>query len=195
MVLLCWATSPNLEANWQEYISNSSKESIHIHPWWKGQYLQLMPVWMVQMYLLLVRKNRKLPFQTEVLGRCLGPTQKNGNEMYQAILQMNGKMVQCRSICRLRTNELARSNKYESHKQAAFYASIQEKLGDSMKPPKLIPEEKNQILESVSDDDEQQWSGFLPEEDYIDVIGHPMNQKSITELLINSEVLLSQGEE
>ena len=132
----------------------------------------------------------------EVLGRCLGPNLYYGNEICQATLQMNGKLVPCRSLHRLRPNELAPSNESESQKRAAFDAVIQENLGDSMTlPPKLTLEDKPQILDFSPDKDEHQGSDFIPKEDAIDSTGKPVNQKSITDLFINSEVMLSQGEQ
>ena len=69
-----------------------------------------------------------------------------------------------------------------------------ENLGNPMTPPKLPPEEKPQTLEFVQDNNEQQGPDFLPESDEIDATGNPVNQKSITNLLIQSEFLLYQGE-
>ena len=64
-----------------------------------------------------------------------------------------------------------------------------------MIPPNLTLEEKPQTRSFVPDDDEHQGSNFLPEADAIDITGNPVKQQSIAELLINSEVLLHQGEE
>ena len=57
------------------------------------------------------------------------------------------------------------------------------------------PEDKSQTIEFIPDDDDQQVSNFIPESYAIDATGKPVNQQYITDLLINSEVLLSQGEE
>ena len=63
-----------------------------------------------------------------------------------------------------------------------------------MTTPKLTSYKKTQTLEFISYDDEQQGSNYLQEADAIDDTGKPMNQQSITDLPINSEVLLYQGE-
>ena len=64
-----------------------------------------------------------------------------------------------------------------------------------MKPPKLTPKEKLQTIEFIPDGDDQKGYNFLPEACTIYATGKPTNQKSIMDLLINSEVLLYQGEE
>ena len=128
----------------------------------------------------------------KILGCCLGPTQNDGNEICQAILYMNTQVIPRRSLCRLRPNELAPSNKSETQKLAVFDETIQLNLGDLMTTPKLISEEKPQTLECFPDNDEQQGSDFLPKSYAIDATGEPKNQKFSTDLLINSEVMLSQ---
>ena len=50
----------------------------------------------------------------EDLGRCLVPSNNEGNEMCQSVLQMNGQVVPRRSLCRIRTYELAASNASET---------------------------------------------------------------------------------
>ena len=70
------------------------------------------------------------------------------------------------------------------------------KLGNSMTwPPNLTPEEKPQTIEFSLDDDYQKTSNFVTKADAINATGKPVDQKSITNLLINSGVMLSQGEE
>ena len=51
--------------------------------------------------------------------------------------------------------------------------------------PKLTPEEKTQAIVFILDDDEQQGYDFLTGAYAIDATGKTINQKSITELLIN----------
>ena len=47
-------------------------------------------------------KTADFPFQKEELGRCLGPTKNDGNEMCQWVLHQNGQVVLRRNIRRLR---------------------------------------------------------------------------------------------
>jgi hypothetical protein len=46
------------------------------------------------------------PFEKEQLGRCLGPTKNEGNEMAQWVLKDNGKVLPRRTLRRLSTAEL-----------------------------------------------------------------------------------------
>ena len=62
-----------------------------------------------------------------------------------------------------------------------------------MTPHKLAPEEKPQTLELFPEDDEHQGSNFLSKADSIDATGDPVDQQSITYLLIKSYFLLYQG--
>ena len=87
------------------------------------------------------------------------------------------------------------SNESESQKQSVLDEAIWVKLGELMTPPKLTREEKSQTLAFIPDDDKQYCYNYLPESGVIDATGKSMNQQSITDLLINLEVMLSQGEE
>ena len=74
------------------------------------------------------------PYQKEELGRCLGPTNNEGNQMCQWILQQNGQIVPRRTFRRLRPIELSVTNEAEATKRAEFDAAIKEYLGDSITP-------------------------------------------------------------
>ena len=50
----------------------------------------------------LCQKTAVFPFQKEELGRCLGPTKNDGNEMCQWVLHQNGQVVLRRNLRRLR---------------------------------------------------------------------------------------------
>ena len=64
---------------------------------------------------------------------------------------------------------------------------MRESLGNFMiSPPKMTPEDKPQTIEFVPDYYDWQVSDSLLESDAIDATVKPMNQKSITDLLINS---------
>ena len=136
------------------------------------------------------------PYLTEVLGRCLGPTRNEGNEMCQAVLQMNGQILPRRTLRRLTKDELSPSNTVELQKQAAFDEAIRAKLGDSMtvvdKPPESDLPPELQFEEPYEDDDEP--TLIIPEADAVDASGKPVNQQSVTDLLINAEVLMPHDE-
>ena len=59
----------------------------------------------------------QFPQKEEVLGRCLGPTKDEGNEMAQWILQINGQIVPRRTLRRLRQEELSPYNSIEQGKR------------------------------------------------------------------------------
>jgi len=138
------------------------------------------------------------PRNQEVLGRCLGPTKNEGNEMCQWILQMNGHIVPRRSIRRLKPEELSVTNEAEARKRAQFDAAITARWGDSftMHPiPKNDPEDPQDADDFyVPYEDDVELSAPMPEADVVDVAGKPVNQQSMTDLLINAEVMLPHGE-
>jgi hypothetical protein len=137
------------------------------------------------------------PHNKEVLGRCLGPTKNDGNEMCQWILQMNGEVVPRRSLRRLRPDELAASNASEARKRAQFDEAISAKLGDSftMHPlPARVSNPQDGGTTYVPYEDDEEHSATVPEADALDSSGKPVNQQSMTDLLLNAEVLLPRGE-
>ena len=86
------------------------------------------------------QKTAAFPFQKQELGRCLGPTKNDGNEMCQWFLQQNGQVVPRQTLRRLSSEELTVTNETESNKRAAFYDDIKESLGYSIAPAPLKPE-------------------------------------------------------
>ena len=74
------------------------------------------------------------PYQSEELGRCLGPTKNEGNEICQWILQQNLQIVPRRALRHLRPEETTVTNEAEAAKRAAFDAAVKEGLGDSTTP-------------------------------------------------------------
>ena len=66
----------------------------------------------------------KFPYQKETLGRCLGPTKDEGNEMAQWILQQNGQIVPRRTLRRLRQEETSPYNLVKKAKRDAFDVNI-----------------------------------------------------------------------
>ena len=144
---------------------------------------------------------KEFPEPAEELGRCLGPSKNEGNEMCQSVLQMNGQVVPRRSLCRLRPDELAASNASEARKRSQFDDAITAKLGDSfLLPPKATATTLNgrpihDYDHSVHTpyEDELESPMTVPEADLIDATGKHVNQQSVTDLLINAEISLPQG--
>jgi len=138
-------------------------------------------------------KKVQFPQMKEALGRCLGPTKNEGNEMCQWVLQMNGKVVPRRTLRKLTPHELSESNVSEVKKRADFDEAIRLTIGDSFQPDGTDPEALVDDFYVPYEDDEEEPSADL-EADIVDASGKPINQQSANDLLINAEVLLPQGE-
>ena len=135
-------------------------------------------------------KTARFPFNTEVLGRVLGPAKGQGNEMAQWILKANGNVVPHRSIRPLKVEEL--HSPVEKKKRDIFDALITRKLGTSVNPPKETLREES--WEEAGDDDED--PRVTPEiEDSVDTNGNLLDQQPAYDKLINAEVMLQLGEE
>ena len=133
--------------------------------------------------------NHKFPYPKEYLGRVLGPMKNEGNEMAQAILNAKGNVLPRRSVRHLTEAEL--HNEVEVKKRAAFDKRILARLGDSLSPPPK-PKDADE-LEDMFDDPDIEDDEPIPE-DPVDADGRSMFESSVTDLLINAEVLLPQGE-
>ena len=136
------------------------------------------------------------PQMQEELGRCLGPAKNEGNEMCQWVLQRNGEIVPRRSLRRLRAEEISVTNESEARKRAQFDDSITKRWGDSFTaaPIQAPPEDANDF-EYIPYEDEVEISAPTPAADLFDASGKPVDRQSMTDMLINAEVLLPQGEE
>ena len=132
----------------------------------------------------------QFPFQKEQLGRVLGPLKNEGNEMSQAILKYNGRVVPRRTLRRLTVAEL--NSESELKKRTAFDEAIIKIHGDSMSLPEhpAIPDDddSDELL------DEEGEPIIIPEEDPVDATGKAVFEKPFTDMLIHAEVLLPQGE-
>ena len=140
-------------------------------------------------------KSASYPFQKECLGRCLGPAKNEGNVMANWVLNQQGKVIPRRSLRRLTKDEQSQSNEVEVAKRAAFTADITSKLGDSIKLPTTpLPEmeEPDWNAEPYGDDETETPEPF--EADLVDAAGKPIMMHSLTDALINAEVLLSKDE-
>jgi hypothetical protein len=131
------------------------------------------------------------PFQKERLGRCLGPAKNEGNAMTQRVLKDNGKVVPRRTIRRLSTAELSLTNETEAERRMQFTTSVRGILGDSISLPAAPPPNPMDgywELEPYGDDIELPLA-FL-EADIVNAAGKPIMAHSLTDTLINAEVLL-----
>ena len=140
-------------------------------------------------------REQKEPFpgQKEVLGRILGPAKNSGNEMTQWVLKSNGNIVPRRSCRTLTEIENQAMNETERRKRAIFMTAIREKYGDSLslRPIPVKPED----VEFVAYEDEDEEPQIIPENEAVDAQGKPLFQQSVTDALIQAEVLLPHGEE
>ena len=150
------------------------------------------------------------PYLQQELGRCLGPTKNEGNEMCQWVLQRNGKIVPRRTLRRLTHDEASPHNEVERRKREDFNQQIERKLGNSftlegIRTNRREKSDNNDRSDPVSvmdfDPDtfvpyesEEEPLQFLPEADIRDAAGEQLNQQSVSDLLINAKVLLPQGE-
>ena len=146
----------------------------------------------------------KFPYPKLSLGRCLGPMKNEGNEMCQAILKQNGRIVPRRSCRPLTAGELAITNEVESRKRREFDDAIKQKLGDSFSLPNATKRRQTRSKGNgcnPQDDTFDPYFGMeedtdvMPEADCVDATGKPLLQQSVTDVLINSEVLLPHGED
>ena len=156
--------------------------------------------------------SKAFPYLKEELGRCLGPCKNEGNEMCQWVLQANGFIVPRRTLRRLTAHESAPSNEVEARKRSIFDDLIKARFGDSMS---LGPEDK--ALQPTGEDDDPAILGeegsadfdmdsyeFYEdgheqtpqpmEADLVDASGKPINQQSVSDLLLNAELHLPSGE-
>ena len=108
----------------------------------------------------------------------------------------NGQVVPRRTLQRLKPEEISPTNVAEANKRAAFDAAIKETLGDSIvKPPPLAPPRMDPTNNfDYDEDDNLATVNVVPAADAVDSTGRPINQQSVTDLLINAKVLLPQGD-
>ena len=163
----------------------------------------------------------KYPHALDKLGRCLGPSKNEGNEMAQWVLTQTGSIVPRRTLRRLTPHELSVTNETERAKRQTFMEDIRRRLGDAATLPPLgevvlptIPEESNEALYNMwlgDGADHSGWveegdadfeellrdakGGWIPEADIVDAAGKPVSPTSLGDMMIGIEVLLPQGEE
>ena len=134
----------------------------------------------------------QFPHQKYLLGRVLGPSKNEGNEMAQNILNHYGKVVPRRTIRRLTIDEV--HNSTEMNKRNAFDTRIKAILGDSI----TLPTDNTAALElellDFSDPDSptdpldspSQWL----DNDPTNKDGTATFETPVSDALINAEVVL-----
>jgi hypothetical protein len=111
------------------------------------------------------------------------------------VLTQLGTVIPRRSLRRLTADELSDSNEVEAHKRSSYTADIAQRLGDSVKlPVGPLPEmvEPDWDAEPYGDDSTPEHDPF--EADLVDAAGQPIMMHSLTDALINAEVLLSKDD-
>lgn len=137
------------------------------------------------------RENKEnFPFNREVLGRVLGPSSGEGNEMAQWVLKANGNVVPRRTLRPLTVDE--QYSPTEQKKRETFDSLISRRWGTAMSPPQ-VSENDDDPWEVYVDDDEL--PRHTPEiEDVVDASGKVLCQQPAYDKIINAEVLLQNGE-
>lgn len=138
-------------------------------------------------------KTASYPHQKECLGRCLGPAKNEGNMMANWVLTQSGVVIPRRTIRRLSKDESSESNEVEAAKRRSYDSDILRKLGDSVKLPGTPLPEQGPVdwnAEPYGDDEMEPFEP--PEADVVDASGKPILMHSLTDVLINAEVLLDK---
>ena len=109
--------------------------------------------------------------------------------MAQWVLKANGNVVPRRTTRPLNTSEL--NSDTENGKRALFKELIKKRWGTSVNPPTKLP--PDDIFKAYEDEDEV--PRLIPEmDDLIDSIGQAINQQPAYDKLIQSELILPQGD-
>ena len=131
--------------------------------------------------------------------------------MCQWVLQQNDKIVPRRTLKRLIPNEVSPHSEVEARERKDFNEEIERKLGNpfTLKLLTLSPqhtrsnkndeEDPKSTIDFDPDNfvpykDEEEPPSLIPEADMRESTGKHLNQQLATDLLINAEVLLPQGE-
>ena len=130
------------------------------------------------------------PHQKELLGRVLGPSKNEGNEMAQNVLTHTGRVVPRRSVRRLTQAE--ETMETEKAKRDSFDAKIKTMLGDSMAlPDKASTKTYDEFEFDPRNSDDDLPLGWLDDDPMSDD-GKPIYEHSASDTLVNAEVLLPQ---
>ena len=130
--------------------------------------------------------NNVFPRQKELLGRVLGPSKNEGNEMAQNILNVHGHVIPRRSVRRLTQAEL--NSQVEKEKRNDFDRIIKDKLGDSLNlPSKPIT---HNPMEPESGEKVENEIDCIIDENPTDAVDETSLEYSFLDTFIHAEVLL-----
>ena len=133
------------------------------------------------------------PQMKEILGRVLGPSKNEGNEMAQNVLTHKGIVLPRRSVRKLTQREIEMDS--EKTKRSQFDEMITKLLGNSMIVPTIAvnPQDVGEFDYDERNDDSEKPEGWL-DSDPIDEKGVPTFEHSLGDTLVNAEVLMPQGD-
>ena len=132
----------------------------------------------------------RFPYNREILGRVLGPSRGEGNEMSQWVLKSNGKVVPRRTLRPLKPEELR--SETETKKRNLFDKLVAKRWGTSINPPTELSETSDTMWEEYEDGDES--PRVIPEiEDIVDSTGKIINQQPAYDNMLNKEVQMQVG--
>ena len=96
---------------------------------------------------------------------------------------------------RLRPEELTVINVSELNKRNSFESEIRDIIGDSFS---LKENQGKKLMEQddfdVDSEDEDVFENVVSNADAVDSVGNQINQQSVTDILINAEILIPQDE-
>ena len=126
-----------------------------------------------------------------MLGRVLGPATGSGNDMTQWVLRANGNAVPRRS---LRPFTLAEKHSITEKRQRELFDSlVQKRHGTSATPPPDDTGKPSSEYDTYEDADED--FKAMPEiDDPVDANGRAIYQQPPYDQLLNTEVLMQQGD-
>ena len=125
------------------------------------------------------------PYSKEILGRVLGPSKGEGNEMAQWILKANGNVVPQWSPQPLTVAELHSPTELKKHEVCDKL--IERRWGNALIPLKL----KSDDMEWSEYEDNEEEHRMVPEtKDIVDATGKQLNQNPAYNRNMNSEVAL-----
>ena len=106
------------------------------------------------------------------------------------MLQSYGQIVPHRSLRHLQTEE-TNNNVAEARKRQVFMECIRAKLGDSMTlPSEPLKEHVVDEYDCFPYEVDEELPRTIPENEAVDARGKPISQQSVTDTLINNQVLL-----
>ena len=113
-----------------------------------------------------------------------------GNEITQAVLNINGRVLPCRTIRRLTTEEIHSNS--EKLMRKYFDDSIKKIHDDSMSLTDKTPEPNYMSLSDIDDEDE--YPVDIPYDDPVDATSKAIYDNPFTDIMVHAKVNSPQGE-